>query len=264
MLIHCFGLPSDPIDGDGLSPAYFVRPPQALKCLARANLTASSTLGTMRKLLWRSALLLVAVHGISSSAYSQSPQPKTEQIILNPGDSVRIVVWRKPEMSGDFIVAPDNTISHPLYRMVQVGGIPFDPTGIANIRAFLARFEQDPQFVAEPLVRIAVSGEVGKPQVFAVRPETSIADAVAQSGGPTQNADRNKVIVLRKDPNGRQRELSVSLFDPETGAAYSRVHSGDQIVVNKRKSFLRDIIIPTLGIIGSVASIGLLIDRATR
>ena len=177
--------------------------------------------------------------------------------------SAGIVVWRKPEMSGDFIVASDNSISHPLYRAVQVGGVPFT-TAIVNIRNFLGRFEQDPQFVAEPLVRVAVSGEVGKPQVFAVRPETTVSEAIAQAGGPTQNARRNHVTVLRKDSSGRQRELVVNLEDPEHASAAIRVHSGDQILVDRRKSFFRDIMMPTLSVIGSVASIGLLIDRATR
>jgi hypothetical protein len=43
-----------------------------------------------------------------------------------------------------------------------------------------------------------------------------------------------------------------------------RIQSGDQIVVDRRKSFVRDILVPTLGIIGSVASMGLLIDRVSR
>jgi hypothetical protein len=42
------------------------------------------------------------------------------------------------------------------------------------------------------------------------------------------------------------------------------VHSGEQIVVDRRRSFLKDIVLPTLGIIGSVASIALLVDRTTR
>jgi polysaccharide export outer membrane protein len=217
----------------------------------------------MRKLLLRSALIAFAVPVLVSSARGQSPSSSSEQIALTPGDSVRIVVWRKPEMSGDFIVSSDNSISHPLYRAVQVGGVPFS-TAVANIRNFLGRFEQDPQFVAEPLVRVAVSGEVGKPQVFAVRPETTISEAIAQAGGPTQNANRNRVTVLRKDSSGRQRELLVNLQDPEHASAAIRVHSGDQILVDRRKSFFREIMMPTLSVIGSVASIGLLIDRATR
>ena len=207
--------------------------------------------------------LLVAVSVSSGTVLAQSPAPTTEQVTLAPGDSVRIVVWRKPEMSGDFIVGPDGTITHPLYRAVRVGGVPFS-TAEANVRNFLARFEQDPQFVVEPLVRVAVSGEVGRAQVFALRPETSIADAVAQAGGPSQYANRNRVRVLRQEGSGRQRELVVSLLDAEGTAAKIRVHSGDQIVVDRKKSFFKDIFMPALGVIGSTASIYLFIDRASR
>jgi polysaccharide export outer membrane protein len=200
---------------------------------------------------------------LSGSLLAQNPSPSTEQVTLAPGDSIRVVVWRKPEMSGDFIVGPDGAITHPLYQAVRVGGIPFS-TAQVNLRNFLARFEQDPQFVAEPLVRVAVSGEVGRPQVFAVRPETTIAEAVAQAGGPNQFANRNRVRILRKDAGGRQRELSVSLLDPEGSSATLRVHSGDQIVIDRRKSFFRDIFLPALSVVGSAASIYLLIDRANR
>lgn len=266
MLIHCFGPACAVSSGARSEPGIFRAPARALKRLACAVLAALILhgRGLMRKLLLRSVLLTLAVPALSSSAFAQSPAPSnSDQVVLSPGDSVRIVVWRKPEMSGDFIVSKDNTVSHPLYRVVQVGGVPFS-TAEVNIRNFLARFEQDPQFVAEPLVRIAVSGEVGKPQVFAVRPETSIAEAVAQAGGPTQNAKRDRITVLRKEANGRQRELFVNLVDPEHASASIRVHSGDQIVVDRRKSLFRDVLVPVFTVIGSVASIGLLIERATR
>ena len=207
--------------------------------------------------------LLVAVSVHSGTVLAQSPAPSTEQVSLAPGDSVRIVVWRKPEMSGDFIVGPDGTITHPLYRAVRVAGIPFS-TAELNVRTFLARFEQDPQFVIEPLVRVAVSGEVGRPQVYAVRPETSIADAVALAGGPKDTGRRNRVRVLRQDASGRQHELYVNLLEPQGTAAVTRVHSGDQIVVDKKKSFFREIFLPAISVVGSAASIYLVINRANR
>ena len=207
-------------------------------------------------------VLSLAQSGEAQSASSSAPTAVSEQVTLAPGDSVRIVVWRKPEMSGDFIVGPDGSITHPLYRTVRVGGIPFS-TAEVNVRNFLARFEQDPQFVVEPLVRVAVSGEVGRPQVFAVRPETSIAEAVAQAGGANQFGARNRVRVLRKD-GGRQREFLVDLMSPEGSSSTLRVHSGDQIVVDRKRSFFKDIFIPTLGVLGSMASIYLVIDRAGR
>jgi polysaccharide export outer membrane protein len=217
----------------------------------------------MRNSLLGSVLLAFVGPMFSITLLAQSPAPTADQITLAPGDSIRVVVWRKPEMSGDFIVGPDGAITHPLYQAVRVGGIPF-ATAQVNLRNFLARFEQDPQFVAEPLVRVAVSGEVGRPQVFAVRPETSIAEAVAQAGGPNQFANRDRVRVLRKDAGGRQRELSVSLLDPEGSSATLRVHSGDQIVIDRRRSFFREVFLPGLSVLGSAASIYLLIDRANR
>jgi polysaccharide export outer membrane protein len=215
----------------------------------------------MRKLL-RQSVLVLALPILSTAVVAQTA-PAPDQVTLSPGDSVRVVVWRKPDMSGDFIVGADGTIMHPLYQAVRVGGVPFS-TAQVNVRNFLARFEQDPQFVVEPLVRVAVSGEVGRPQVFAVRPETSIAEAVAQAGGPNQFAKRNQVRVLRKDGNGRQHEFHVNLLDTEGSSAAVRVHSGDQIVVDRRKSFFRDLLLPTLTVIGSAASIYLVIDRAQR
>lgn len=217
----------------------------------------------MRNLLVPSLLFIYLATG-SVESQAQAPTSDAQQVTtLAPGDSVRVIVWRKPEMSGDFIVAPDGSITHPLYRAVRVGGVPFT-TAEANVRTFLARFEQDPQFVLEPLVRIAVSGEVGRPQVFAVRPETTIGEAVAQAGGPNQFGRRDKVRVLRSDGSGRQRELVVSLLDPQRPSATVRVHSGDQIVVDRRRSFFREVFMPALGVLGSAASIYLVIDRANR
>lgn len=211
--------------------------------------------------LWLLLPIIAAV--VPETTAAQNPAPRAEAVTLNPGDSVRITVWRKPEFSGDFIVSPDGSISHPLYRTVRVGGVPF-ATAEANLRTFLARFEQDPQFVVEPLVRVAVSGEVGRRHVFAVRPETSIAEAVAQAGGPNQFGRRERVRVLRRDPSGGQRELFVNLLEPQSGGASIRVHSGDQIVVDRRRSFFREVFLPALSVFGSVASIYLLIDRANR
>jgi polysaccharide export outer membrane protein len=206
---------------------------------------------------------ILAGTAFSGSVSAQGTTAAPEPVMLSAGDTVRITVWRRPEFSGDFIVSPDGTISHPLYRTVRVGSIPF-ATAESNLRTFLARFEQDPQFVMEPLVRVAVSGEVGRPQVFVVRPETSVAEAVAQAGGPNQFGKRDRVRVLRRQANGVQRELYVNLLDPEGGTAAIRVHSGDQIVVDRRKSFFRDIFLPGLSVIGSAASIYLLIDRANN
>jgi protein involved in polysaccharide export with SLBB domain len=209
------------------------------------------------------ALTVLAFVVFSAPASAQESRASSEQSVLAPGDSVRIVVWRKPEFSGDFVVAPNGTITHPLFRSVQVAGVPF-ATAEANLRRYLSQFEQNPEFVIEPLIRVAVSGEVGRPQVFALRPETTIAEAVVRAGGATQLGARDRVRVVRLDASGRQEQLIVNLTDPTAGYGKVPVKSGDQIIVDRRKSFMKDILLPTLGVIGSIASLGLLIDRVSR
>ena len=98
-----------------------------------------------------SLVILVAVAGARPTAPGAGgPRREGQQAVLTPGDSVRIQVWRKPEFSGDFVIAPDGSVSHPLYRSVRVAGVPF-ATAEANIRRFLSGFEENPQFVMEPL-----------------------------------------------------------------------------------------------------------------
>jgi polysaccharide export outer membrane protein len=209
------------------------------------------------------SLTLLALVVLSVPASAQESRASSEQAVLAPGDSVRIVVWRKPEFSGDFVVAPNGTVTHPLFRSVQVAGVPF-ATAEANLRRFLARFEENPEFVMEPLIRVAISGEVERPLVYALRPETTIAEAVARAGGATEVGARNRVRVLRLESSGQQEQLIINLTDPEAGYGRIPIRSGDQIIVDRRKSFMRDILLPTLGVIGSIASLGLLIDRVSR
>ena len=207
-------------------------------------------------------LTLTALLGIRSLAAQTSPA-RADQTMLSPGDSVRIVVWRKPEFSGDFVIAPDGSVTHPLFRDVKLAGVPL-PTAEANLRRYLTQYDQNPQFVMEPLLRVAVSGEVPRPLVFAAQPETSIAEAVARAGGTTQFGNRSHIRVIRNEPSGNQRVFFANLKDPADHLAQSPIHSGDQIVVDRSKSAFKDVILPALGVIGSVASLGLLIDRVTR
>lgn len=213
----------------------------------------------MRTLTLGLALGLLA---ISSPLVAQDTATGT-QSVLTPGDSVRIVVWRRPDFSGDYVIATDGTITHPLFRNVKVAGLPFAKAE-ANLRTYLAQFEDNPQFVIEPLIRLAVSGEVTRPSVFASRPETTLGEAIARAGGPTQFAASNRVRIIRLTPSGQQSQIVLNLQDSKGSQGTTPLRSGDQIVVDRKKSFLKDILIPAIGIIGSIASLGLLIDRVSR
>jgi len=191
-------------------------------------------------------LLFFAILVAAGTAKAQSaPAPDG----LNPGDQVRILVWRNTELSGDFTVAANGTLMHPIYREVQVTGISMAALE-DRIRTFLTRYTTNPQFVISPLVRVLVSGEVRTPNVFSVPPETTVSQAIVLAGGPTPVADV-KHIRLRRE----RQDIGIDLSQADSQAASLQIRSGDQILIPTKKNILRDYVGPVFSTVGAVAAI---------
>jgi len=195
-------------------------------------------------------LLLTGLGVPTRPAHAQSPAAAaaSPSSTLNPGDLVRITVWRKPELSGDFVIAGDGTVSHPLYRGVRVTGILLAAVE-ARLRDFLGTLEENPQFVVEPLIRVAVAGEVRQPNLYNLRPETSLAQAVAIAGGTTERGRRDRLRLVRDN-----REVVVDLRRPDQSGAGMLVRSGNQIVVERQRAAW-DVVGPIVSILGATAAI---------
>jgi polysaccharide export outer membrane protein len=170
-------------------------------------------------------------------------------ITIKPGDVVRVTVWRKPELSGEFEVGADGTIRHPLYQTIEVAGVPL-PTAESRLRSFLQQYETNPSFILEPLFRVTVGGEVRMPNVYTLSSEATVAQAVAQAGGFTERSMVRRVRLYR----GNQ-ELFVDLTRPDDGLAQQPIRSGDQIVVDRQRSVFREYVAPVASIAGAIAAI---------
>lgn len=205
------------------------------------------------KLLIR--VLFAALTLSASSALSaQTPTPTARQELL-PGDQIRIAVWRKPEFSGDFFVASNGTIIHPLYREVQVTGVSLAVVE-ERLRAFLARYETNPQFVIEPLVRIIIGGEVRSPNIYSVPPETTIAQALAIGGGISDRGQIRDVRIIRD-----RQEIRMDVSKPDSDASQLQIRSGDQIIVGRRARSPLEIIGPITSSIAAAAGIANILLR---
>ncbi len=198
---------------------------------------------------------------IPSAAFAQTPTTPAappqavETGGLNPGDGIRIVVWRKPEFSGDFVIAANGTVIHPLYREVQVTGVPLYVVE-DRLRTFLTKYETAPQFVIQALVRIIVGGQVKSPNIYSVPPETTLTQAIVLAGGPTDQADLAHIRVIRD-----RQEVKIDLGRPDAESGTLQIRSGDQIIVGqKRKSFLT-VIGPITSTIAAAAAITTVIRR---
>lgn len=168
---------------------------------------------------------------------------------LAPGDVVQIAVWRQPELSGEFEVAADGTLVHPIYREVRVTDVPMDVVE-QRIRTLLSRYESDPRFSIQPLVRVAVGGEVREPSLYTIPTGTSVAQVVALAGGATERGRLSQVRLYRAG-----EVLDVDLTNPDGALSQSMVRSGDRIVVSRRTFILRDY----LGPIASLTSVAVAI-----
>jgi polysaccharide export outer membrane protein len=191
---------------------------------------------------------LVLVAALLAAPAAAQQLPNTDPV-LNPGDAVRINVWRKPELSGDFTVGSNGAPVHPLYRQVVVTGVPL-ATVEERLRAFLRQFEQNPELSVQPLLRVAIGGEVRRPDLFTLTPEITVAQAVAAAGGPTERAQTSQGRLLR-----RGQEYQLDLTRPDVGVAAQPIQAGDQILIPRRVSVFRDYIAPAGGLIGAVVSL---------
>jgi polysaccharide export outer membrane protein len=191
------------------------------------------------------ALLLLSVP--AHSVFGQSAAKDAET--LKPGDQLRIVVWRKPEMSGDFQIAGNGTITHPLYREVPVTGVPLSVVE-ERLRVFLAKYETNPQFVIQPLVKVVVAGEVRTPNIFSVPPETTIGQALVLAGGPTERGNLRSVRLIRDG-----QTITIDLTGPDAEASVLQIRSGDQLVVARRRGSALNVVAPITSSIAALAAI---------
>ncbi len=184
-------------------------------------------------------LALVGVLASGSSSYAQ-------EAVVRPGDAVRITVWRNPELSGEFQISEDGSIQHPLFQSVRVDGATRAEL-TQRLAEVLSRYEASPQFVAVPLLKVAVGGEVRQPNLYRLPMETTLAEAVSIAGGITERGKVESVRLIR-----RSEQRTVNMLDPSEAAV--TVQSGDQIIVARRRDILREYVGPVASVLAAIGT----------
>lgn len=129
-------------------------------------------------------------------------KPPEEFYQIGPGDTLGIVLWKEPTLSGTVKVRPDGYITVPLVNEVQVAGL---TTG--DLRKILeSRYKE---FITDPFVSIRVEsissaevflvGQVNKPGAYLLSGNESLLQILTRAGGLTIFADRDEIRVLRRE-----------------------------------------------------------------
>jgi len=177
------------------------------------------------------ALLAGAIATLCPTA--AAGQEAGPEIVLQPGDILRVLIWREQELSGEFLVNENGVVTLPLLGDRGVVGMPVPALRDSLISLYRVEL-RNPSIEVTPLRRIYVLGEVNRPGLHVVDPTMSLAGAVGLAGGANQMGNIRKIRVIR---GGEVIMRDVSI---ETALAAADIRSGDQIFIDRRSWFERN------------------------
>jgi protein involved in polysaccharide export with SLBB domain len=199
----------------------------------------------MLRLLWLALLTLACF--VPRVAAAQHDLPPAADVVLLPGDSLGVTIWRNDQLSGRFVVGPDSALTHPLYQEVKIAGIPYAEAKL-RLQRFLERFGSSPQFTLEPLQRVLISGDMVSSNFFRFGPEVTITQALLIAGA---TPERLKGFSLHMNRGGREYVIPLNAR-PEVLAM--EVRSGDQLVL-KQRTTPRTVFNRSIAVLGTVSSL---------
>ncbi len=174
-------------------------------------------------------MLLLAAPIWVASASRASAQTIVQQssASLRPGDSLRVRVWREPDLSGVFMVDEHGDLTFPRLGRRSVVNVPIDSIR-ARVQREYAEFVRDASVEITPLYRVRVNGAVRNPGLFTVDPTMSVGDAIGLAGGVSPEGRSGRVDLVR---DGRRIATSIS---PSSRLVELALRSGDELNVPER------------------------------
>jgi polysaccharide export outer membrane protein len=139
-----------------------------------------------------------------------APAPLTvsANYIIGADDSIKVDVWKEPNLSATLPVRPDGRISLPLVGDVSAAGL--TPMQMAaEITDRLKKFVTDPVVGVTVLAvnsrRIFMIGEIGRAGPLFLTPGMTVLQAISTAGGLTPYANGKEIYILRGDPGKQQK-----------------------------------------------------------
>lgn len=155
---------------------------------------------------------VVAFGGVCAASQDPATAVKgcTAGYLIGPEDVLDITVWKNTDISRTVPVRPDGKISLPLLNDVQAAG--FTPMQLreALTKALTA-------YIPEPAVsvlirevhsfKVTVIGQVKTPGRYELKDRATVLDVLALAGGPTEYANRSRIVVVRQDQSSASVQI---------------------------------------------------------
>jgi polysaccharide export outer membrane protein len=156
-----------------------------------------------------SLFFLVAVAVACAAPPPLPPDPETlqrEDYVIGTSDNLAVRVWKNPELSVEQVpVRPDGKISTPLAGEVQAAGLNSKQLEDVLTTA-LAKYVTAPHVTVIVLKmnsrHVSVEGQVARPGVIPLETDMRVVDAITAGGGFTPFANRKRIKIIRRMPDG--------------------------------------------------------------
>jgi len=167
--------------------------------------------------------------------YTATAPTAEEGSIVKPGDSIDVRVLGQDQFSGKVRVRSDGHATLPFVGDIVAAGL--SPTAVADlVQQRLKEYVNSPVVAVSleeaPRGPISVMGEVARPGQQVFSPGIGILDAIAQAGGMTPYAHKDRVFVLRNQPQATRIRFDFRrLTRGEGNGAAFVLEPGDVVVV---------------------------------
>jgi len=198
----------------------------------------------IRKFIVSLTLMALAVWPACNPAMAQSVQSTAEAYRINPGDELAIYVWGEERLQREVKVLPDGTFAFPLVgQVVAQGKLPQEIEANITERLRDQYRGQVPQVTVSVKsasgLQFSVMGRVKSPGTFSPGRYINVLEALSMAGGPSEFANLDNVIILRKRGTQIQtlRMRLGSVFRSGTGIGIGdrsnviRIETGDTVIV---------------------------------
>ncbi len=176
-----------------------------------------------------------APQNLPSLAVPDATSPiQSGDVSISAMDLLDISVFGAPDLDGAYQVDFEGSLKMPLVGSFKVAS--YTATGLATyLEGRLSeRYLQDPDVtvrISETQDRLlTLDGAVAKPGLYPVKGQLTLLQAIALSGGTTENANNSRVIIFRK-VGGQRKAAGFDLSAIRKGEADDPLVYGNDIIV---------------------------------
>ena len=152
---------------------------------------------------------------------------------LRGGDRILVKIWIDSVFADTSRVQNNGSVVLPRLGTISIANLPASGIGDSVRRAYAARI-REATIEVTPLRKVTVFGEVRRPAIYYIDPESSLRDAVAMAGGINEMGVLGHITLLRDST--RVRVAGWQHRSDDSAA----VRSGDILIVDRESWFKRN------------------------